>query len=86
MRRLIHKNPKRSIVVACVALVVAVGGTSYAASAISKNGTAGQIGTGVGATEPAGAQGTTARAGMLVTPASKSPAETPAAAGVAGAK
>jgi hypothetical protein len=77
------RHPKRWIVLACVALIVAVGGTSYAASTMTRNGTAGQVGAGTGSTQPAGNKGTTARAGQLV-PAAPKP--TPAETGVAGAK
>jgi hypothetical protein len=76
------KHPKRWIVLACIALIVAAGGTSYAASTMSNGGRAGQIGAGTGST-PTGAQGATARAGQLVPVATKS---TPAETGVAGAK
>jgi hypothetical protein len=75
------KHPKRWIVLACIALIVAAGGTSYAASTMSNGGRAGQIGAGT--KQPAATPGTTARAGQLAPVAPKS---TPAETGVAGAK
>jgi hypothetical protein len=43
MRRDMHKPPTRAMVIACVALIAAIGGTSYAAATLPKGGTAGQV-------------------------------------------
>ena len=83
------KSPKRSIVIACVALVVAVGGTSYAAAIMQKGpGTAGQVQSGGAAPDVAPAAGQVA--GLKATTAGTGTRQgsqaTAPAAGIAGAK
>jgi hypothetical protein len=72
MKRIKRNGSSRAMIVACVALVAAVGSTSYAAVTLPKGGgTAGQVQQGgaapdaaTGPVQPAGLKATTSRAGL----------------------